>query len=168
MNRGNLAEVALSLETVDNKTVSHVERCRRRDDAEFALDLPPSELVVECEPFREQQRYFEALAPHRIDREPHQRRRNPLVPILLEREHGTDAAHRHRLPVKTNRAIENLNRRNQLPTITGNEAEGISKPRIEMIVPLEKRAVAIPPSEQVECFVPLGAMRSPNFQNLGL
>src|SRR5208337_487520 len=68
MYLGNLAKVARTLETVDHKTIGHVERSRARQDAELALDFAPSELVVKGKPFRKQQRDFETFAHHRLDR----------------------------------------------------------------------------------------------------
>ena len=55
-----------------------------------------------------------------------------------------------------------------MPTITRNQAQLIPKPRIEPIIPLEKRAVAIPPPEQIEDFVSFIMMRNSNFHNFGL
>ncbi len=89
------------------------------------------------------------------------------MPILLECKDRSNAAHRHGLPVEINRAIENLNRRDKLPTIARNQAQLIPKPRIKPIVPLEKRAVAIPPREQIENFVTFIVMRRSDFHNFG-
>ena len=127
MDRGNFGKVARNLETVDDETIACVERSGARQDAEIALDLTPSELVVEGQPLGEQQGYFEALAHHGFDRQAHQRRGDALVPVLLEGEDGADAGHRNRLSVEVDGAIENLDGGNQLAAVTRDYAQRIAK-----------------------------------------
>src|SRR5260221_10602691 len=93
-------EIAGRLERVDCKIGARVNSRRAGEDTELALDFAPSELIVKGEAFRKQQRDLEALARHRFDREPHQRRRDSFVPIFLERKHRADTAHWHRLSVE--------------------------------------------------------------------
>src|SRR5271154_5045922 len=120
-----------------------------REQAELALDFAPSELVVEREPLGEQQRHLEALTRHRLDTEPHQRRRNLLMPILLQGEDRSDSSHRHRLSIKIDSAIENLDGRDQPPAIACDETKLIAKPRIVLIVSREKLPpIAVPMPQQ--------------------
>ena len=89
--------------------------------------------------------------------------------IILEREDGSDASHRHRLSFQIDRPIENLNSRNQPPTIARNETERIAERGIVLIVPREKlAAIVIPMPKQLEHLVPLATMRRSNFHNLVL
>ena len=137
-------------------------------DAEPALDLAPAELVVEGQPLGEQQRHLEALAHHRVDRQPHQCGRDALVPVFLEREDRPDAAHRHRLPVEIDGAVENLDGRNEPSAVARHQAQRIAEGWIVLVVAREKlAAIVVPSPEQFDHFVPVAPMRRPNFHSSG-
>src|SRR5208337_1691544 len=90
------------------------------------------------------------------------------MPVLFEREHRTDSAHRDRLSFEIDRAIENLNGRHQPARVARHQAQLVPKPRIVMIVTGEKLApIVVPMAKQVEHLIPLAVVRSPNFHSSG-